>query len=448
MPVVVLSFSLPTIVSAATDFLFDLPRFTDQGAVAYRPGLERMWALMEAMGQPHEQFESVHVAGTNGKGSTASLLAAIATACGKRVGLHTSPHLFSLTERMRIDGAPAPEAWLERAVERYRETFEVVRPSFFEATTALSFLYFAEQKVDLAVIEVGLGGRLDATNVIRPAAALITNIGLEHTDLLGTTHADIAREKAGIIKPGVPVLTTAGHPDAIAVIRATAEHQRAPYHHIQEEVEITSVDTNLHGLILDVQTPERRYKDLHVGLPGRHQQWNAVLALRAAELILTELRHDSGCLYEGLQHVRRLSGLRGRFDILREHPAIVADVAHNAEGLTVTLEALEPVLEGRSGRLFVLLGAMQDKDVGRMADLLASARATVFCVTIDSDRAYRAGALCDLLRKHGVNVIGAGLFGEGWERFQHEMTRDDVLLVTGSHQVVAQAPVHIDDHPE
>lgn len=429
-------------MSTATDFLFNLPRFTDQGTAAYKPGLERMLELMEAMDRPHERFESVHVAGTNGKGSTSSLLAAIATASGNRVGLHTSPHLYSLTERMRIDGAPAPDTWLERTVERYRGTFEAVGPSFFEATTALSFLYFAENTVDLAVVEVGLGGRLDATNVISPSLSLITNIGLEHTDVLGTTFAEIAREKAGIIKPGVPILTTADHPEATGVIRAVAARQGAPYHQVQEEVEITRIDTDLRGLTLDVQTPLQRYENLRVGLSGRHQQWNAALALRAAELLLDNVRHDSSSVYDGMRHVRRFSGLRGRFDVLQEQPAIVADVAHNAEGLATTLEALRPVLGVRGGRFYLLLGVMRDKDVHRMADLLSAAHAAVYCVAVDSDRAYEPDALGQVLRKHGVEVIGAGLFEEGWRQLQHQMTRDDVLLITGSHQVVTQAPIY------
>src|SRR5690606_30389522 len=207
----------------ALTVLHALPRFAEAGAAAFRPGLARMRALMEAMDLPHERFASVHVAGTNGKGSTASMTAAMATAAGWRVGLHTSPHLFDVAERLRLDGTPAPHAWIADAVARYRTDFARIEPSFFEATVALSFRYFADEGVDLAVVEVGLGGRLDATNVLTPRACGITTLGLDHTDLLGDTLEAIAREKAGIAKPGVPLLTSAAQPEALAAIRETAE---------------------------------------------------------------------------------------------------------------------------------------------------------------------------------------------------------------------------------
>ena len=186
--------------------LLALPRFAGAGAAAYKPGLGRTRALLAALGDPHTVVPTVHVAGTNGKGSTASFAASVAQAAGLRVGLHTSPHLATLRERMRVDGRPAPPDWLDGALARWGGAVDAVGPSFFEATVALSLLYFAEQDVDLAVVEVGLGGRLDATNVLAPLVAAVTHVGLDHTDLLGDTVEAIAREKAGIAKPGVPFL--------------------------------------------------------------------------------------------------------------------------------------------------------------------------------------------------------------------------------------------------
>ena len=202
--------------------LLALPRFADAGAAAYRPGLERMRALLADMGDPHAATPAVHVAGTNGKGSTASFAASVAHAAGAHVGLHTSPHLVSLRERMRVDGRPAPPEWLEGAVERWGGAVEALEPSFFEATVALSLLYFAEQGVDLAVVEVGLGGRLDATNVLAPLVSVVTHVGLDHTDLLGETVGEIAREKAGIAKPGVPFLHAVADAGARAALEAEA----------------------------------------------------------------------------------------------------------------------------------------------------------------------------------------------------------------------------------
>ncbi|MFQ5572511.1 MAG: bifunctional folylpolyglutamate synthase/dihydrofolate synthase, partial [Rhodothermales bacterium] len=385
--------------------------------------------------------ESVHVAGTNGKGSTASLLAAVATASGRRTGLHTSPHLFYLGERLRLDGVPAPPAWIADTVARYRPVLDDLRPSFFEATTALSFLYFAEQGVDLAVVEVGLGGRLDATNVLHPRFALITGIGLDHTALLGDTPADIAREKAGIIKPGVPVLTAADQPEVVEVIRAVAYERQAPLHQLQDEVEVLEAHASLDGSTLRVRTPLRRYDALEVGLPGPHQQTNALLALRAAEVLFDDLHRDATSIYTGLREVRRLAGLHGRLDILRRQPLIVADVAHNLQGLGAALAFLRSQRSGRQSRLFVLLGAMRDKDIAGMARLLADAGATVFPIHLGNERAFLPAKLATVLRKQGVAVVEGGRVAEGWTWFQREATAEDILLITGSHQVVAQIPM-------
>ncbi len=267
-----------------------LPRFAEQGAAAYRPGLERMGALLGAMGRPHERFPSVHVGGTNGKGSTASMAAAIAAAAGLRVGLHTSPHLLDFSERLRLDGVPAPPEWIADAVARFRAAFGRVGPSFFEASAALALLYFAEADVDLAVVEVGLGGRLDATNVLAPRVAAVTNVSLDHTDLLGHTIAAIAREKAGIAKPGVPFLTAA-QGEALGVLRASALAAGAPFEAVRETVAVQirggqSRGEDAGGLGLTLQTPVREYGALNVGLPGAHQAWNAALAVRLAEVAM------------------------------------------------------------------------------------------------------------------------------------------------------------------
>lgn len=416
-------------------YLLALPRFSERGADAYRPGLAGIVPLLAAMGQPHEAFPSVHVAGTNGKGSTASMLAAIGTAAGRRVGLHTSPHLLSVGERMRIDGRPAPETWLADAVARFRPVFDAEQPTFFEATTALSFLYFAEQRVDLAIVEVGLGGRLDATNVLLPRLAIITQVGLDHQELLGSTLAEIAREKAGIIKQNVPVLTAEADGEAGATIRAVAEAHAAPLHTLPEAARVRAAQTTLDGLLLDLETPRRRYEALRVDLPGLHQQTNAALAVRAAELILDELTRDAGPVYAGLGAVRRRAGLRGRLEVVRRAPLVVADVAHNPDGLDAALAFLAP--QRGDGRLLVLLGLLRDKDAAAMARLLAEAGALVYAAGLESERAWPAEALAGLLRRKGVPVAFAGPFEAAWSRLRETAKPPDVVLVTGSHQVVA-----------
>lgn len=410
-----------------------LPRFAGREDAAYKPGLARMRALLARMGNPQEAFWSIHVAGTNGKGSTASMIAAIAAAAGQRTGLHTSPHLAHVTERMRVDGRPAPAAWLEAATERFWPAIEAVQPSFFEATVALSFLYFAEEAVDVAVVEVGLGGRLDATNVLAPALAVITRIGRDHAEILGDTLAAIAREKAGIIKPSVPVVVGPQEPEAADAIRAVAASQNAPLHFSRDKVRVLEAVTDFTGSTLSVETPRRRYDDLRIGLPGAHQQENAALALRAAELAL-DAAPDA--IRAGLRDVREKAGLRGRGEVLHKRPLVVADVAHNPEGLAAALATLRPALAEGGGRLTVCFGAMRDKDAPAMARLLAEAGATVWPVPLESDRALSVNELQVHLHDAGAPVGEAVSAPEGVARFLREASAGDALLVTGSHQVV------------
>lgn len=422
----------------AEAYLLALPRFAARGA-AYRPGLERMEALMEAMGRPHRAFRSLHVAGTNGKGSTASFLAAIATAAGRRTGLHTSPHLFDLSERLRIDGRPASWTWIAEAVARYRDAFDAIEPSFFEATVALSFLYFAESDVEWAVVEVGLGGRLDATNVIHPVLSVITAIGLDHTDLLGGTLTAIAREKAGIIKAGVPVLTAATQPDAVEAIRSVASARTSAVHRLQDEVVVEATAPSLTGARLTARTPLRYYENLDVGLAGAHQRTNALLALRAAELALPDVRRGAGPVYRGLCEVRGLAGLRGRLDVLSREPLVVADVGHNADGLAAALGFVRAHAKP-GGRCRVLFGAMRDKALPEMARLLAHASAVVTPVPLAGERAVPAGELGTLFASCGVDVTRPAAVPDGLALFLEQAAPRDVLLITGSHLVVAQLP--------
>ena len=417
----------------AESVLLDLPRFADQGGAAFKPGLERMHALLDAVGDPHERFRSVHVAGTNGKGSTGSMLAAIGTAAGLRVGLHTSPHLHDLAERLRLDGVPAPHDWIADAVARLRPAFETVEPSFFEATVALSFLYFAEQAVDLAVVEVGLGGRLDATNVLTPELALVTHIDLDHADLLGDTREAVAREKAGIAKPGVPLLTAAEGEGVVTALRETAEVRGATFACVQDEVTVEHVRETADGLVLDVTTPVRRYREAEVGLAGRHQVWNAALAVRAAERILDA---DAEAVREGLAKVRKLSGLTGRCELLNRSPLILADVAHNAGGLRAALMWAQRRVEGL---LYVLFGTMRDKDLASMTDALRTAGARVLPVPLTTPRAVPYDTLCATLRACGVPVIDVASVHEGLDWFRQQAEPADGLLVTGSHLTVTAA---------
>ena len=262
-------------MDAFETYLLQLPRYGDKGAKAMHPGFERVNALVKAMGRPHTQFESIHIAGTNGKGSTASMVAAILRAAGhSRVGLYTSPHLTSMRERIRCDGAMVPVAWMNTAVAQYRHVMDAVQPSFFEAMTALAFLYFAEQEVSVAIVEAGLGGRLDATNILQPRLSIITCIDFDHMNVLGHSLSAIAREKGGIIKPGVPLLTATSQPEALAVLEAIGAHLRAPVHVTHRECQMEAAQ-GADGLELTATTPQATYSAATLELSGTHQAANA-----------------------------------------------------------------------------------------------------------------------------------------------------------------------------
>jgi dihydrofolate synthase/folylpolyglutamate synthase len=382
-------------------------------------------------------------------------MAAVAHAAGRRTGLHTSPHLWRLTERLRVDGQPAPDAWLADAVARYDDALDALGPSFFEATVALSFRYFADAAVDLAVVEVGLGGRLDATNVLAaPAACAITPIGLDHAALLGDTLPAIAREKAGIVKPGVPVATAAAPPDVRAVFAEVAAARGAPWHPVAEETTLSLAaddaggDAMAGGAAFDLVTPARRYAGLRVGLPGAHQRQNAALAVRTLEVAWPRAFGaplPAAAVRTGLAEVTRRAGLRGRLDVLARAPLTVADVAHNPDALAVTLDALRPALAAEAdARLHVVLGLLRDKDAAAMARLLADAGAVVTPVPLDGARARPAGDLAAVLRRHGVAVRPPAPAAAAVARLRAEASPGDVLLVTGSHRVVAQLPEALD----
>jgi dihydrofolate synthase/folylpolyglutamate synthase len=422
----------------AEALLLDMPSFAAIGEAAYAPGLDRIKALMDGMGDPHRTLRVAHVAGTNGKGSTCSMLASIGTAAGLKVGLHTSPHLYRMNERMRIDGTSIPDERLAGLVGRWAGLFGTVRPSFFEATVALSLLYFAEEGVDVAVVEVGLGGRLDATNVVEPAVCAITSIGRDHTAILGDSIAEIAAEKAGIAKAGVPLLCAAEQPEALAEIRRIARLRGAPIHVLDEETALDEVEATREGNRWDLCTPVRTYVGLGVPLPGRFQFRNATLAVRAAEFFYRAAVSESGrAVYEGLRHVRRYAGLRGRLEVLETEPLIVQDVGHNLDGLSASLAFMnEQKREG--GRLFVAFGVMRDKDVEGMARLLGIARARVLLIPVDAARAMPPSELAVILSRHVETITSCDTVGEAVAQFRRQAAPRDALLITGSHYVASQ----------
>lgn len=333
------------------DYLYHAaPLFQHIGAGAYKEGLTTTRTLDEHFGHPHTRYHTIHVAGTNGKGSVSSSLAAVLQSAGYRVGLYTSPHLVDFRERIRVDGEMIPEQRVVDFVEQERSFFEPLHPSFFELTTALAFLYFAEQQVDVAVVEVGLGGRLDCTNIIRPDLAVITNISFDHQQFLGNTLPAIAAEKAGIIKPGVPVVIgeTNGHQDVRALFLRTfttanpaSSSSKVPALRFADEESFPAVESEL---------------------KGSYQRAN----LRTVQCALSELcrqpfysRITPDSVSCGLAQVMELTGFRGRWQQLRERPVLVCDAGHNAAGIQYVVQQLS---EQTAPHLHVILGMVSDKD--------------------------------------------------------------------------------------
>ncbi len=392
-----------------------------------RLGLAAIDSLCERLGRPERGVPSVLVGGTNGKGSTAATLSAIAAASGARVGLYTSPHLFEVTERVRVEEKDvAPEELEEALAQAFAAADDspAIPVTYFEAATAAAFLVFAGRRLDLAVLEVGLGGRFDATNVAPAVLSAVTSIGFDHIEELGPTLQEIAREKAGIFRRGRPALVRATEPEALEALRAAASKAGASWHDASRELSVEIRDVGLDGTRLCLETPEREL-ELATPLPGRHQAWNAAVAIRAAELLAEpRLRLTSQSLAAAVRAVR-WPGRLERFDV--EGRTILLDGCHNTEGAACLVRFLEDA--GVHGRCDLVFGAMADKDIEGITGLLFPAAASATLVAAPSQRAAsveelarrvpsapgvrRAGnvrdALEDLLgRRNGNPVLVAG----------------------------------------
>lgn len=418
----------------AIDFLYNsLPMFQDVGAGAYKPGLEGVLRLSEAFGNPHSQLRCIHVAGTNGKGSTSSLIAATLTASGHRTGLYTSPHLLDFRERMRIDGEMITEHEVTDFVERYRAMELPLSPSFFELTTVMAFEWFARHGVDYAVIEVGLGGRLDSTNIITPLVSVITNISLDHTALLGDTPAQIAREKAGIIKPGVPVVIGEAQGDVRKVFEETACDAGAPIQFVQDELPYVSAAHT--GRTIDY-FPTPFGDTLSCTLTGECQPANAATTMTVLRL----LRDDMGveipdeAAAKGFAEVAQLSGLAGRWMRLSEHPLTICDTGHNTGGWQYLSRQLAALASSHT--LHMVIGFVNDKDVsGILAMMPRDAR--YYFTQASVRRALPADELAESARRAGLKGEAYATVADAYHAAREAAGENGAVFVGGSTFVVA-----------
>ena len=389
-----------------------LPMFQKVGSAAYRPGLENTEYLMDYLGHPERGLRCIHVAGTNGKGSTSSMLASVLMEAGYRTGLYTSPHLIDFRERMRVDGEMIPKEFVADFVERHLDFFTAHSFSFFEMTTAMAFCWFRACGVDVAVVETGLGGRLDSTNVVRPDLSVITNIALDHTAILGDTRVQIAGEKAGIIKPGVPVLIGENDPEIEPVFRAKAAREGAPLYFTD------------HGI---------RLEDYPCPLEGDYQRFNIAAVVAACGILRESWKLDPQTVRRGIARVVDNTHLQGRWQVLFRRPLVVCDTGHNVNGIG---EIVRQISHTPKDRLFMVFGMVNDKDVDGVLALLPKAAQYCFAQAsvqraLDSRELARRAARFSLRGEAYPDCESA------FRAAQQQAGPQDMIFVGGSTFVVA-----------
>ena len=383
------------------------------------------------MGHPHRKFRTTHVAGTNGKGSCSHTLAAILQSAGYRVGLYTSPHLVDFRERIRINGVPISQEFVIDFVEKHRSFFEPLHPSFFELATAMAFHYFASQQVDVAVIEVGLGGRLDCTNIIHPDLCLITNISFDHIQFLGNTLAKIAGEKAGIIKPSVPVVIGETTPETKPVFQQKAAEVNAPIFFAEEEHPLLSALHDESGNYIYQTT---RYHDLKGELGGICQEKNTNTLLTALPLLEQQGYHITETdIRNGFAHVCELTGLMGRWQKLSSHPTIVCDTGHNVGGIQYIVKQLS---FQQYKQLHIVIGMVNDKDISGVLAMLPK-DAIYYFTQASVQRALPAGKVKELANSYGLSGNAYPDVKTAVEAAQKQADADDFIFVGGSSFIVA-----------
>lgn len=417
-------------------YLFNsAPLFQHVGGAAYKEGLSTTHILDAHFNHPHNQYKTIHIAGTNGKGSCAHTIAAILQHTGLKVGLYTSPHLVDFRERIRINGEMMPQQYVIDFVEKERSFFEPLHPSFFELTTALAFKYFAEQHVDVSVIEVGLGGRLDCTNIISPILSVITNISFDHTQFLGNTLAQIASEKAGIIKHKVPVIIGECNAETRSVFEHKAHEVEAPILFAEDNKEVLSSEfSDLYGHKLRHYTT-RSFGDIYGELTGECQIKNAntiLCALHSLSKIFSVTHEDITYAFE---HVCEMTGLRGRWQILQEHPTIICDTGHNTGGWQYLAHQLAQIATS-GNKLHIVFGMASDKDIERVMSTLPH-EACYYWTKASVKRATSEQTIANIATKYDLHGKTYSNVAEAYEAAINNASTNDYIYVGGSSFIVA-----------
>ena len=421
------------------DYLYtQLPMYSRIGAAAYKEDLHNTIALCNAIDNPQITFKSIHIAGTNGKGSTSHMLAAILQQAGYKTGLYTSPHVKDFRERIKINGKMISREFVVDFVDKTKSISEQIQPSFFELTVAMAFEYFAKEKVDIAVIETGLGGRLDSTNIITPILSIITNIGYDHMDLLGDTLEKIAAEKAGIIKPAVPVIIGEYLPETKDIFIQKAKQENAPIYFAQDEFDVSSVNYSPQFLTCDVtNNKEHITKSFQLDLNGLYQTKNIRTVLCATGILKQQgfiITNEDEKL--ALTQVKQLTGLYGRWDVISNNPTIILDVAHNEDGIKQLLLQLSVVHPTPKGVHFIT-GFVKDKDITKVLAILPK-NASYYFSNAHIDRAMPHTAVLEKAKQFGLNGESYNDVNTAIQAAIQKAAADDIIIVCGSIFLVAE----------
>jgi dihydrofolate synthase / folylpolyglutamate synthase len=420
----------------ATDYLFSkLPMFQRVGASAYKTGLGNIVELCNLLGNPQDKIKTVHVAGTNGKGSTSHMLAATLQMAGYKTGLHTSPHLKDFTERSRINGVSMDQQYVIDFVEKNKSVIERMDCSFFEITVAMAFDYFAKNEVDIAIIEVGMGGRLDSTNIIKPLLSVITKIDYDHTQFLGDTLPKIASEKAGIIKKKTPVVISLFQPETHMVFEQKAKEQNAPIYFADKELEAKDINYNLNKLQFNVYKNGALFlPDLQLDLSGFYQTKNVLGALKAIELLKEHFTIEEQHIRQALKSVMKLTGLKGRWQLLQQNPLIICDTGHNKDGITQIINQINSI---KYDKLYMVFGMVNDKDITEVLKLLPTDAYYIF-TQAKIPRAMDANELKEKAAFFNINGEVEKDVNNAIAKAKKMAKPNDFIFIGGSTFVVAE----------
>lgn len=412
--------------------------FTRVGASAFKKDLTNTIILCEALDNPQDKFKSIHVAGTNGKGSTSHMLASVLQAQGYKTGLYTSPHLKDFRERIRINGKMMSKTEVVSFVKDQQKLIEKTEPSFFEVTVAMAFDHFAKHEVDVAVIEVGLGGRLDSTNIITPQISVITNISLDHMNMLGNTLAEIAGEKAGIIKKDIPVVIGETQEESAPVFINKAKTVAAPI--IFADAVLTAQDFRIKNNKLSLSVykeGEVKYKNLRSDLTGVYQHKNILTVLETLTILneKTEIKIDQEAIYKGMSQVKKQTGLQGRWQTLGKNPLVICDTGHNEAGIT---EVIKNITQTSYQKLHIVFGMVKDKDISKVLSLMPKNATYYFCKP-DLERGLPADELKEQAATFNLNGNSYVSVAEAKEKAIQSAHQKDLVFIGGSTFVVAEA---------